>query len=918
MNLHEAIQSVLNVKGPSLKPRDIALEINRFTLYTTGAAKAISPNQILSRAKKYPDLFQIDSANQISLISGLSPDLVYFSDWLRNFLAHRYSPELDIVIPFLIFAYAISSEAFDTYGYLSSNYIRERNFYKEDVVSRVRKRLSELGIELQYDFFSVLENAIYDVEEEDYIILTSEIFNILNRIPADKKLIEQVFVRTISQLGNSKSKGAEFSTPHSISKFVRLITQIRSGQSIYDPFAGMAILLNEITKQNSTAKIFANDINRRIGVIGIMNLIINGKTNFDYSFGNATDAPYEVSYDWIITNPPFNIFNFSSRLQRSYQIDMVMDSLKTTGKAVIIVNNSLLISEDRKNVSFRERILGGNVLKAVIGLPKNIFLPLSNYPTSIIFLDKENRKDNIYFLDLSEVSREEFEYKLEDFAKIYNEQEERGSLSFSVAREAILASRGVNLNARKNILSNTLFTDIANPRTLGALVLKRIRGKVIPSNQLNDSSDGIPYLRISDLSKRNSEFMLDVAPEKYTNDFERAGNKSNQVEAGDILLSKVGNSLYPTIYNYFEYAVVSQNVIGLSLRSNLILPEYLAIELESEYVKRQLDAIQRRGAGPNYYNTHELLDVQINVPSLEQQEKQIVKYYSNTKAANNVSLMPKKGLADKQPNEKPTFIGEKEIISSIKHRISQYISPINNDLLSLRNFLSRKEQNGDAVSLTEPIVPVAGGTSVANVFNRLDENIEGISRTFGLMHSILYYSAESLNLEYSDILISFNKIKTSLQPELGNIEFQLGVDEGIRKENLSIGFDHNQMEELLRNFILNSKLHGFDETIDPKIIYIFFSKSSDSNYLEINLINNGKPFPVGFTLNDFTSFGTRGTNSSGTGIGGYLMKKIVENHDGQIDWYGDQRFRFEIMIDNRSTTFIATVFFKILLPYTTT
>jgi type I restriction enzyme M protein len=918
MNLHEAIQSVLNAKGQSLKPRDIALEINRFALYTTGDGKAVSPNQVLSRAKRYPDLFQIDPTNQISLKSGLSTDLSYFSDWLRNFLSHRYSPDLEIVIPFIIFTYIINSEVFDKYGYLSSNYMREQNLHKKDIVVRCRQRLDAMGINLQHDFFSSIENALFNIDDEEYVTLLVEFFNILNRIPDDKKLLEHVFIRAILQLGNSKSKGSEFSTPKSVSNFIRLITNIRSGQSVYDPFAGMAILLNEVVKHSSNIKISANDINRRVGVIGIMNLIINGKTNFEYTFGNAFDARYRVVYDWIVTNPPFNVFNLSSRLQRSYNMDAVLESLKSNGKAVLIVNNSLLISEDRRNLVFREQLLRTNVLKAVIGLPKNIFQPFSNYPTSIIFLDREIRNEKVYFLDLSEVSREEFEYKVEDYAKNYNEAEVVGSLSYSVHSETILSTRTFNLNARKNILSNTQFTDIPNPHALNSLVLKRLPSKMIPSNELNDKFDGIPYIRVSDLAKRNSEYVLDFAPEKYTTDFERAGNKSNQVQSGDILISKVGNSLNPTVYNYFEYAVVSPNVIGLSLKRNLIIPEYLAIELESDYVKRQLDAIQIRGAGPNYYNNRELLDIEINVPSLEQQEKRIINFYSSTKTIKNDGSLSKTRFPDKLPKENPTVIGEKEIISSIKHRISQYISPINNDLLSLKNFLASKEQSTDAVSLEEPVVPVPGGTSVANVFNRLDENIDGISRTFGLMHSILYFSANSLELEYSDILITFNKIKVSLQPELGSIEFQIGVDDDIRKDDLLIEFDHNQIEELLRNFTLNSKLHGFDETVDPKIIYIFFSKSSDSNFLEINLINNGKPFPDGFTLEDFTSFGTRGTNSSGTGIGGYLMKKIIENHNGEIEWYGDQRLRFSLKIDNKPTSFIATVFFKILLPYTTT
>jgi hypothetical protein len=166
MNLHEAIQSVLNAKGQSLKPRDIALEINRFALYTTGDGKAVSPNQVLSRAKRYPDLFQIDPTNQISLKSGLSTDLSYFSDWLRNFLSHRYSPDLEIVIPFIIFTYIINSEVFDKYGYLSSNYMREQNLHKKDIVVRCRQRLDAMGINLQHDFFSSIENALFNIDDE--------------------------------------------------------------------------------------------------------------------------------------------------------------------------------------------------------------------------------------------------------------------------------------------------------------------------------------------------------------------------------------------------------------------------------------------------------------------------------------------------------------------------------------------------------------------------------------------------------------------------------------------------------------------------------------------------------------------------------------------------------------------------------
>jgi K+-sensing histidine kinase KdpD len=125
----------------------------------------------------------------------------------------------------------------------------------------------------------------------------------------------------------------------------------------------------------------------------------------------------------------------------------------------------------------------------------------------------------------------------------------------------------------------------------------------------------------------------------------------------------------------------------------------------------------------------------------------------------------------------------------------------------------------------------------------------------------------------------------------------------------------NQIVELLRNFIINSIRHGFDDQISPKVVYIFMNKGKKGQDLELHLINSGHPFPDGFSFDDFISYGNKGTTSDGSGIGGFLMKRIVDNHNGKLTWEGGKNASLLIKREDTSVDFIANIHFKISLPY---
>jgi hypothetical protein len=59
MTLHEAIKQILNEKGKSTTPQEVADEVNRKDLYRKKNGEKLTASDIIMRAKNYPDLFNI-------------------------------------------------------------------------------------------------------------------------------------------------------------------------------------------------------------------------------------------------------------------------------------------------------------------------------------------------------------------------------------------------------------------------------------------------------------------------------------------------------------------------------------------------------------------------------------------------------------------------------------------------------------------------------------------------------------------------------------------------------------------------------------------------------------------------------------------------------------------------------------------
>jgi type I restriction enzyme M protein len=89
------------------------------------------------------------------------------------------------------------------------------------------------------------------------------------------------------------------------------------------------------------------------------------------------------------------------------------------------------------------------------------------------------------------------------------------------------------------------------------------------------------------------------------------------------------------------------------------------------------------------------------------------------------------------------------------------------------------------------------------------------------------------------------------------------------------------MTTALSNLIENAKNHGFKDQKKYRVNFRV-ALSEDKKEIIIEYKNDGRGFPRNFSFQDFISYGQYAGDSGNTGIGGYLIHQIIENHDGSL------------------------------------
>ncbi len=275
------------------------------------------------------------------------------------------------------------------------------------------------------EIFSELSNRI----QSGYIL--RDILEYADELPfrasTDKHELSHLYETKIKNMGNAGRNGGQYYTPRPLIRAMINVIDPQIGEKIYDGAAGSCGFLCEAyeylyermekttdnlkTLQEET--LFGKEKKNLAYVIGIMNMILHGveapnliHTN---TLGeNIRDIQEKNRFDVILANPPFGgkerpevqqNFDIKTGETASLFLQHFIKSLKTGGRAAIVIKNTFLSNADNASVSLRKHLLESCNLHTILDMPAGTFTG-AGVKTVVLFFTKGEPTKNIWYYQL--------------------------------------------------------------------------------------------------------------------------------------------------------------------------------------------------------------------------------------------------------------------------------------------------------------------------------------------------------------------------------------------------------------------------------------------------------------------------------------------------------------------------------------
>ncbi len=765
-------------------------------------------------------------------------------------------------------------------GLLKNISSEEPYFIKNDFFHTIRNRI---GKKKKYsslnEIIEVFEPIISSLSE----IAIKSLIDSINSL--DKKKLSQYILFyfesvlfKISQIEGRKS--GQFYQPIELTRLIYSLANVKEGQMIYNPFGAEASFASFI---QSNVIYIGEDLNEKSWAIGKLRLMVYGKEEGNIYLNNDSINnwnKYGYQYDQIFITPPLGmrLAHYISgqfgpiKTVEQFLIEKGIESLKDTGKLIAIIPMGFLFKSGAEQ-SLRRYLVENDLIETVISFPGGIFMT-SGISIAILVINKtKSQKGFIRFVDaksfvfVDPTFTRQRRIKDKALYKILNSQRESEfvkSVSIDTIREF-----DFNLNAPlyfQKKIEGIIFSEIVS-------FVRGIRPRSVVKGK---------FIRIRDLNGDSINYRLN------TNSVENVliPNPALKISESVLLVASRWKTLKPT---YFEYKgdpiYIYQDIIALSPDFKKVDLLYLIHELNSEYIGQQLDIYRTGSIIPNI-RRQDLMELKIILPSLEQQKFKVkgfteailsekkkeldllAKIHGLENLLHQENSFLRHSIAGPLKNVRSAFSSIKSIMDNkIIHNIPDLINLKENDLsnLTLGKYMEILERD---ISIISENTRRNGTVSEIN----LDKQMTPIN----IISFLKDYVGEIENRSETDFDIGFTFDKEAFKDEEGNtMEIFILGNEGLLKD-------------LVDNLIENAVLHAFKRSSSKNFDIFLMYDEADVNEITVLFSNSGEGFPPGYTLEMFTTNGSKAGENSGDGFGGWYINEIIKKHGGQLDIIDEQ------------------------------
>ncbi|MBA4506338.1 type I restriction-modification system subunit M [Corynebacterium sanguinis] len=227
---------------------------------------------------------------------------------------------------------------------------------------------------------------------------------------------------------SGKSKG-QFYTPAEVSRIMAQVLEIPKdaprSTTVYDPTCGSGSLLIKVADSAPNGlSIYGQEKDNATWALSRMNMILHGNETHDIRQGDTLSDPKFLkgeqlqTFDYFVANPPFSVKTWKNGFDKEYgRFDgfaeppekngdyafllHMVKSLKSDGRGAVILPHGVLFRGNTE-AAIREELIRRGLIKAIIGLPANLFYG-TGIPACIIFIDKKEaaNRTGIFMIDAS-------------------------------------------------------------------------------------------------------------------------------------------------------------------------------------------------------------------------------------------------------------------------------------------------------------------------------------------------------------------------------------------------------------------------------------------------------------------------------------------------------------------------------------